>query len=395
MQAEHELDDQHDQQHQYEDEEPTEGFAQLRAPRQVAEMRHDPATEVYEESTEEESQEEEQVEAAEHDEQVSRQAAFTGSPVEEKHEHPHEDRTAGPSTDTEGGREQEEKSASQSHVPEYEAPEQVLPESAPEGKTLEHETFDGEEISDTVQLAQDDASESDMELEEETLEASGSDAGRWIPQVADIEEDIHDHEVEDFEYSGGNGEGAGVAEGEFAEDEGEEDEEEGEELEDSAVAADPNAPPKRRFDRGRRGRRGRNGERGGGGPRMKNIQARNTPLISDLVERRAGNSGADCQGADRQERRAHHQPHRAARALPGLHADGEPHGRFAQDCFRRRTPAAEAHRDQRARERPRRIHRPHGRGEREGRRAARRHPLPETSVERDQGRAPRRASRRR
>jgi ribonuclease G len=281
--AEHEADDQHEQHHQHDEEEPTEGFAQLRAPRQVAEMRRDPAIEVYEEATEEEFEEEEQVEAAERDEQVSAQAAFTGTPVEETQEHHREEPAEAFSTETEeASEEQHEHGATYGHVREYEKPEQVLPESAPEGKTLEHETFEGEETPDAVQLAQDDSSESDMELEEETLEASGSDASRWIPQVADIEEDIHDHEVEDFEYSAESGEGAGIAEDEFAEEEGEE--EEGEEPEDSAVAADPNAPPKRRFDRGRRGRRGRNGERGGGGPRMKNIQSRNTPLISDLLK---------------------------------------------------------------------------------------------------------------
>ena len=47
--------------------------------------------------------------------------------------------------------------------------------------------------------------------------------------------------------------------------------------------------------------------------------------------------------------------------VPGLHADGEPHRRVAQDCFRRRAPAPEAHHHQRARERAGRLHRAHGR----------------------------------
>ncbi len=265
----------HEEKHEH-DEDPTEGFAELRAPRQVAEMRHDPAIEVYEEATAEELEEEEEVEEAEHVEQVSAQAAFTSPQGEFQDEEQSGD---------EIGEESEEEHAEHrghGHVREYDRPQQVLPDTAPEGKTLEHEVFDGEEASDAVQLAQDDSSESDMELEEETLEASGSDvAGRWIPQVADIEEDIHDHEVEDFEYS--NGDAADVVEGELAEEEGEE-EEGGEEEEEGAVSTEPGAPPKRRFDRGRRGRRGRNGERGSGGPRMKNMQARNTPLISDLLK---------------------------------------------------------------------------------------------------------------
>ena len=42
------------------------------------------------------------------------------------------------------------------------------------------------------------------------------------------------------------------------------------------------------------------------------------------------------------EGRAHHLAHRAARPLPGLHADRRPHRRFAQDSERRRAPAPEA-----------------------------------------------------
>ena len=77
------------------------------------------------------------------------------------------------------------------------------------------------------------------------------------------------------------------------------------------------------------------------------------PLDADLrsahhlrpAEAGAGDPGADCQGADRQEGRAHHQPHRAAGPLPGLHAHGEPRGREPQDRLRRGTPSAEADSD--------------------------------------------------
>ena len=255
------------------EEEPTEGFAEMRAPRQVAEMRHEPVV-TYDEAAEEEFEEEEQVEEAERAEQVSAEVAFTGNPTEEAQE----EQTASAATESDSEEEDEPgfaQSTSRGHVREYEHTPLVLPDSAPEGKTLEHEIFDGgEEASDTVQLAQDDSSESDMELEEETLEA-GEAPGRWIPQVDDIEEDIHDHEVEDFEYS--NGEGTEVAEGDFAEEEGEE--EGAEEEEEGAVSAETGAPVKRRFDRGRRGRRGRHN-----GPPMKNMQSRSTPLISDLLK---------------------------------------------------------------------------------------------------------------
>jgi hypothetical protein len=50
-----------------------------------------------------------------------------------------------------------------------------------------------------------------------------------------------------------------------------------------------------------------------------------------------GDSGSDCQGAYRQEGRAHYQPHCAAGAVPGVHADGYTRGREPQDCLRRRS----------------------------------------------------------
>ena len=55
-----------------------------------------------------------------------------------------------------------------------------------------------------------------------------------------------------------------------------------------------------------------------------------------------GDPGADRQGAHRQEGRAHHQPHRAARPLPGLHAHRHPRRRQPQDRLRRGAPAPEA-----------------------------------------------------
>ena len=253
--------------------EPTEGFAEMRAPRQVAELRHEPAVGY----DVEEFEEEEQVEEGEHAEQVSAEAALNADVAEEAQGR----ETSPASTDSESDKPGQER-GSEGWVREFEAPQRAVPDSAPEGMTLEHETFDGEETVDTVhQFAEDDSSEADMELEEETLEAgSGEVSGRWIPQVADIEEDFHDHQVEDFEYSNGNGNGEAleIAEGEFAEEE-DEDEGEGEEEEGEETAASGSGTqPRRRFERGRRGRRGR---RGGPPPRM---QSRNTPLISDLLK---------------------------------------------------------------------------------------------------------------
>ena len=120
--------------------------------------------------------------------------------------------------------------------------------------------------------------------------------------------------------------------------------------------------------------------RGGGGRRFRRRENSLGSPDQRLAQGRTGNSGPDRERTDRQERRAHHQPHRAAGTFPGLHADGESHRRFAQDFFRGRAPAPEAHHPERARERPRRIHRSHRRAERQRRRTARRYPLPEGLV---------------
>ena len=58
------------------------------------------------------------------------------------------------------------------------------------------------------------------------------------------------------------------------------------------------------------------------------------------AEGRAGDHRSDCQGAAGTEGRAHHVAHRAARPLPGVHADGGPHRRLAQDSERRGAHAA-------------------------------------------------------
>ena len=61
------------------------------------------------------------------------------------------------------------------------------------------------------------------------------------------------------------------------------------------------------------------------------------------AEGRAGDHRPDRQGAAGTEGRAHHFAHRPAGPLPGVHADGRPHRRLAQDSERRGAPAPEAH----------------------------------------------------
>ncbi len=179
--------------------------------------------------------------------------------------------------------------------------------------------------------------------------------------------------------------------------EDEEDEEEGEEQ-----RADGTAPAPQRQDRGGRGRRG--GVEPIAAARRSRRHRRGgtiAPLGADLrsahhhrpAQARPGDPGADRQGAHRQEGRAHHQPHRAARPLPGLHAHGEPHRREPQNRLRRRAPAPEAHSRQRTRRGFRRIHRAHRCRGRVGRGAPRRPALPDASCGTRSSSAPRSPSR--
>ena len=103
-----------------------------------------------------------------------------------------------------------------------------------------------------------------------------------------------------------------------------------------------------------------------------------SPPAADFrnAEGRPGNHRPDRQGAAGQKGRAHHQPRRAARPLPGLHAHGQSHRRLAPHRLRRRAlaPAPPGHRSQG--HLPRRIHRAHRRRRRPRRRNPRRRRIP-------------------
>ncbi len=95
------------------------------------------------------------------------------------------------------------------------------------------------------------------------------------------------------------------------------------------------------FDR-RGGQRGRRGGTGGGGRRFRRRDNQQVPQISDLLK-----EGQEILVQIAKEpigkKGARITSHIALPGtLPGLHADGEPHRRFAQDLFRRRAPAVEA-----------------------------------------------------
>ena len=263
--------------------------------------------------------------------------------------------------------------------------------------TLEEETIDEEE-ADTVRY--EEASDEGYEEFEEETRAAGQQGSQSSRDVAEVRETVTEIHMSSLAEAGV----APAAEGAAAEGEEDSEELELEEAQAEAEAlldaeargagtvdarAEVRAPaatagytqraprPRPGFDRPARRTPWR-------WPPLSAPRIAGSSEDQRLAQGRPGDPGADCQGADRQERRAHHQPHRAAGALPGLHADGEPYRSFAQDRVRGRTAAAEAHHDERARERTRRLHRSHRGAERQRRRTARRHSLPERPVERNQ-----------
>ncbi len=197
-----------------------------------------------------------------------------------------------------------------------------------EGGHVEHEELDADEIEMPALAAHVDRYE-DSDSEEDTLDdGSGSQIG------AAVRESGEENELEDEEYDFG---GEEFEESEMLADEaGEVEDEEGEEpgeSEDSAVAAAPEAGRQRpeRFDRrDRRPRRGTPPPRTGGRMRPRQ-QSRAVPLISELLK-----EGQEILVQIAKEpigkKGARITSHIAlAGPFPGLHANGEPHRRFAQD----------------------------------------------------------------
>ena len=163
------------------------------------------------------------------------------------------------------------------------------PSEAPEGRLLEHETLEDDEMEfhpmpENIEALSEVAGDLELEMEEETLDSSDGYSDRWIPKVADVDED----EVVAAEERGETRFAAG---GEEIEED--EEEEPGDETNGHAElrAAPPTAGYQqrqterqgfnRRNDRGRRG--------GGGGGRRNNVRTGPhshgpQPLISDLLK---------------------------------------------------------------------------------------------------------------
>ena len=165
-------------------------------------------------------------------------------------------------------------------------PSREAPSVAPEGRTLEHEVLEDEEmefhpVPDDLSALSEVEGDEELVLEEETLDADNGESDRWIPKIADVDED----EVVAAEERG---------EQIYGPDAGEEEEEEtGEEQETNGRAEVRAASPTAGYQQRQAGRPGY--DRGGyrdrnrrGGPR-RNFRARpntnrNQPLITDLLK---------------------------------------------------------------------------------------------------------------
>ena len=159
------------------------------------------------------------------------------------------------------------------------------PSIAPEGRTLEHEVLEEEEMDfqpmpEDVSAMREVAGDEELVLEEETLDAGNGYSERWVPKIEDVDED----EIVAAEE---RGEKLYAAEEEEDEEANSEEEEVAERAELRATA--PTAGYQQRtqrsgYERGR-GYRDR-GRRGGGrrGLRPRNGGNRHQPLITDLLK---------------------------------------------------------------------------------------------------------------
>src|SRR5208337_4673347 len=73
-------------------------------------------------------------------------------------------------------------------------PQHSAPSEAPEGRTLEHEVLEDEEIEfhavpDDISALSEVAGDEERVLEEETLDPGNGSSERWIPKIEDVDED--------------------------------------------------------------------------------------------------------------------------------------------------------------------------------------------------------------
>ena len=161
------------------------------------------------------------------------------------------------------------------------------PFEAPEGRTLEHETLEDDEMEfhpmpENIEALSEVAGDLELELEEETLDSSNDYSDRWIPKVADVDED----EVVAAEERGETRYAAG------AEEETEDEELEPGEEEINGQAEVRGASPTAGYQQRQGERQGfnrRNDRSRRSGGRRNNVRSgphshRPQPLISDLLK---------------------------------------------------------------------------------------------------------------
>ncbi len=160
----------------------------------------------------------------------------------------------------------------------------AAPDSAPQGRTLEHETLEDEEmefhpVPEDLEALNEAAADSDLDLIEETLDADNGYSERWLPKIADVDEE----EVLAAEMRGETYQVAG--DDENGDDEEDEDANGRAELR----AASPTMAYQQRQQNERPGyeRRGQRGRRSNN--RRNNVRPRphsnrSQPLITDLLK---------------------------------------------------------------------------------------------------------------
>ena len=161
--------------------------------------------------------------------------------------------------------------------------QEAAPLEAPVGRTLEHETLEDDEMEfhpmpENLEAMSEVAGDLELELEEETLDDDNGYSDRWIPKVADVDED----DVVAAEERGETRFPAGEEESE--EDESGEEEGNGRaEVRAATPTAGYQQRQTRRSGEGDRDRRGGRNFRG----RRNNVRAnahRPQPLISELLK---------------------------------------------------------------------------------------------------------------
>jgi ribonuclease G len=158
-------------------------------------------------------------------------------------------------------------------------PTHPAPESAPEGRTLEHEMLEDEEmefhpVPENLEALSEAAADSDLDLVEETLDADDGNGERWVPKIADVdEEEVLAAEMRGETYQASSGDENG--------DEYEEEEETNGRAELRAASPTMGYQQRQTERKGyeRRGRRSRRNN-----VRTRPHSYRQQPLITDLLK---------------------------------------------------------------------------------------------------------------